>query len=139
MSSQHPARRAVVLAVDDEAAIRQLVRHILERYRYEVVEASSGEHALDLVKDRPRLDIVIADLVIPGLQGDEMVQRICAQRPDLKVLYLTGHADRLFDRLGTLPTGHACNSARTVVPTMGLFGVSGDDDVHGRLENSACA
>jgi len=83
------------------------VRRVLESYWYEVVEASSGEEGLHVFRDLLRLDLVIADLVMPGLQGDEMVQRISAQRPHVKVLYVTGYADTLFDRLGTLPKGQA--------------------------------
>ena len=105
--SENQATRAVVLVVDDEDAIRAMVRRILEMYRYEVVEASNGEHALEVLKEHPGVGLIVADVSMPGLQGDEMAQRMRAERPDLKVLNVTGNSDTLFDRLGSLWNGQA--------------------------------
>src|SRR5258706_9761229 len=70
---------------------------MLDGAGYEAAEASSGLEAIEfLANDRP-LDLLIADLDMPELGGDEMVRRIRATRPDLKVLYVTGRIDRLMD------------------------------------------
>jgi DNA-binding response OmpR family regulator len=74
-----------VLVVDDEAPIRQLERRVLEDDGYGVMEADSGLEAIDLLSNGAPLALLIADLDMPGLGGDE------------KVLYVTGHIDRLMD------------------------------------------
>ena len=95
MSSNHP--RPVVLVVDDEAPIREIERRILDRGGYHVIEASSAAEALTSLEDGKPIDLLIADLDMPEVSGDEMVRRIRSLRPDLKVLYVTGHIDRLMD------------------------------------------
>ena len=86
-----------VLVVDDEALIRQISRRTLEAHGYLVTEAASGLAAIELLSHGTPLDLLIADLDMPELTGDEMVRRIRAVRPDLKVLYVTGHIDLLMD------------------------------------------
>lgn len=97
----------VVLVVDDEEAIRQMARRILEMGGYRVIEASNGTEALALLADNRPFDLLMADLEMPGLTGEEMARRIRAARPDLKVLYVTGHIDRLFDQRPRLWEGEA--------------------------------
>jgi CheY-like chemotaxis protein len=83
--------------VDDEAPIRQVARRILEGEGYQVTEASNGLEAIELLSKGTSLDLLMADLDMPDLSGDEMVRRIRATRPYLKVLFVTGHIDRLMD------------------------------------------
>jgi CheY-like chemotaxis protein len=96
-----------VLIVDDLAPMRQLERRILEKAGYQVMEASDGPAAIALLEDDRRLDLLVADLEMPDLMGDEMARRIRAKRPDLKVLFVTGHADRLFEDRQLLWEGQA--------------------------------
>jgi CheY-like chemotaxis protein len=91
------ADRPVVLVVDDEAPIRQIERRLLEQAGYQVIDASGAAEALALLHDGKEIDLLIADLEMPGVSGDEMVRRIRAERPDLKVLYVTGYIDHLMD------------------------------------------
>jgi len=86
-----------VLVVDDEAPIRQLARRILEAEGYLVHEAGDGLEAIAQLSGGAAVDLLLADLDMPHLGGDEMVRRIRSTRPDLKVLYVTGHIDRLMD------------------------------------------
>lgn len=86
-----------VLVVDDEPLIRQISRRTLEAHGYLVTEAATGPDAIELLSHGTPLDLLIADLDMPELTGDEMVRRIRAARPDLKVLYVTGHIDLLLD------------------------------------------
>ncbi len=88
---------ATVLVVDDEEAIRQIERRVLEDAGYTVTEASRGLNAIEMLSNGAPLQLLIADLDMPGLSGDEMVARIRKLRPDLKVLYVTGHIDKLMD------------------------------------------
>jgi CheY-like chemotaxis protein len=88
---------AVILLVDDEPAVRAVQRRTLEGEGYVVTEAGSGLEGIAAL-DRPaKFDLLLADLDMPGLGGDEMVRQIRIKRPDLPVLYVTGHIDRLMD------------------------------------------
>lgn len=89
--------RLSVLVVDDEAPIRQVARRVLEGEGYQVAEASGGLEAIAILSSGTPLDLLLADLDMPELSGDEMVRRIRTTRPDLKVLYVTGHIDALMD------------------------------------------
>jgi CheY-like chemotaxis protein len=86
-----------VLVVDDEDAMRALERRVLTDSGYQVVEASDGQQALDYLSTDQPLALLIADLDMPVLAGDAMVSKVRALRPDLKVLFVTGHIDRLID------------------------------------------
>src|SRR2546428_1520307 len=90
------ANGPLVLVVDDEPPIRQMERRILEKGGYRTMEASGGEEAIAMLT-AINPDLLIADLDMPGLAGEEMVRRIHVVRPNLKVLYVTAHIDRLLD------------------------------------------
>ena len=89
--------RLSVLVVDDEAPIRQVARRVLEGEGYQVAEASGGLEAIAILSSGTPLDLLLADLEMPELNGDEMVRRIRTTRPDLKVLYVTAHIDMIMD------------------------------------------
>jgi CheY-like chemotaxis protein len=101
------AAEPLVLVVDDEEAIRQLERRILEGGGYRVIEASKAGEALAMLERDLQVDLLIADLQMPDLGGEEMVRRIRRGRPDIKVLYVTGHIDELMDERSTLWEGEA--------------------------------
>jgi len=86
-----------VLVVDDEATIRALERRVLQESGYDVAEAADGQQALDYLSHGQPLALLVADLDMPVLSGDKMVSRVRAMRPDLKVLFVTAHIDRLMD------------------------------------------
>lgn len=99
MMNTHNETPAVltVLVVDDEAPIRVVQRRVLEDDGYCVLEAADGAQGVELLAGEVHLDLLIADLDMPVLSGDEMVRCIRLARPDLRVLYVTGHIDRLMD------------------------------------------
>jgi two-component system cell cycle sensor histidine kinase/response regulator CckA len=88
----------VILAVDDEPGVLALVRRCLgDDKRITLIEASSGKEALERIANGPALDLLMTDLRMPEMKGDELARQVRTREPDLKVLYLTGHADHLFD------------------------------------------
>jgi two-component system, cell cycle sensor histidine kinase and response regulator CckA len=99
--------RPRVLVVDDEDRIRQIEARILEAGGYQVEEASSAHEAFAMIDAAGAPDLLIADLDMPELSGEQMVQHIHASRPNLKVLYVTGNIDRLLDARSLLWDGEA--------------------------------
>ena len=91
---KHP----VILVVDDEAPLRIAVRKILEPCGYQVLEAEDGARAVAMLRDDIPVDLLLADLEMPELKGDELAIQLRATRPELKVLYVSGYIERLFAR-----------------------------------------
>jgi CheY-like chemotaxis protein len=86
-----------ILAVDDEPGVLALVRRCLDDQRVTLTEALSGKDALAQIAKGPALDLLITDLRMPEMEGDELARQVRLRDRDLKVLYLTSHADRLFN------------------------------------------
>ena len=101
------AKKWTVLVVDDETPMRALERRILENGPYEVLEAPGARDAFAILESRQHVDLLIADLDMPELSGEEMVMRIRAARPGQKVLYVSGNVDRLLDARKILGHGEA--------------------------------
>lgn len=87
-----------VLIADDEPGMRELVKRFLADARFEIMEAASGMEALAAAPDAKKIDLLITDEMMPEIEGHELSRRMRLQNPDLKVLYLTGHSDHLFDK-----------------------------------------
>ena len=83
---------AVILLVDDEEPFRALTAMFLRDIGYSVVEAGSAEAAYTLAHSVERLDLVITDLVMPGASGQSLAARLHAERPELRMLFITGDA-----------------------------------------------
>lgn len=84
-----------ILFVDDEFLILAFAKESLERHGYRVTTAISEAEALEaLNRPGPPVDVVIADVIMPGLSGPELVRCMLERRPDLKVLFTTGFSDR---------------------------------------------
>lgn len=88
------ARAVRVLLADDHTLVRGGIRRILEGQPgvQVLAEAADGEAALALVREHPEADILVVDLTMPGLDGNEVLKAAKALRPDLKVVVLTMHA-----------------------------------------------
>src|ERR1700722_5557297 len=80
-----------VLVVDDEPEIRKLVTAMLARNGYRVLSADSGENALRLFKTNPDTDLLLTDVVSPGMSGPMIADQISALKPDIKVLFMSGY------------------------------------------------
>ena len=85
-----------ILAVDDEPGVLALVRRCLDDERVTLSEAAGGKEALEYIATGKPLDLLITDLRMPEMEGDELARRVRTLEPELPVLYLTSHADRLF-------------------------------------------
>ena len=101
------ANKATVLVVDDEPRTRELERRILETGPYIVLEASGADEAFSVLAKGQKIDLLIADLEMPGLTGEEMVAKIRSRLPGQKVLYVSGVVDRLLDARKILGDGEA--------------------------------
>jgi two-component system, cell cycle sensor histidine kinase and response regulator CckA len=98
-----------ILVVEDEDAIRHLVRRLLRNAGYEVLEAASGAEALERLRD-PRTDpvhMVLTDLVMPGMSGTQLAVELGRTHPDVKILLATGYSIEAVS--GRLPTDRGWN------------------------------
>jgi len=93
---------ATILIVDDEEPIRRLVDRILQSAGYITRLAASGADALAIADGPGPIDLMVTDMMMPEMNGDEVARRLRQKYPALKVLYYTGFADRLFDEKGTM-------------------------------------
>jgi PAS domain S-box-containing protein len=99
---------ATILLVEDERPVRSTVRRLLERHGYQVLEAANGQDALALVTARGgEIDLVLSDMVMPGMGGTELAGRVRSLKPSLPVLLMTGYTEEAITRAGERPLdGH---------------------------------
>jgi two-component system cell cycle sensor histidine kinase/response regulator CckA len=108
VAPQEETRLETILVVEDEAGIRALVRKILRRQGYEVLEASNGDEALIVCQQHAgTLDLLITDVMMPQMGGRELVDRMREQCSGMKVLYVSGYTDDPSIYSGNFPPGTA--------------------------------
>ncbi len=90
---------ARILLVEDEEAVRAFAGRALEARGYTVYQAASGQEALDLISglDQP-VDLVISDVVMPGMDGPTLLRELRGRQPDLKIIFVSGYAEDAFER-----------------------------------------
>jgi nitrogen-specific signal transduction histidine kinase len=93
-----------VLLVEDEEMVRDLAKEILTLRGYDVLPAASAESALELAAGLGKVDLVLTDLVMPGLNGRELTDRLRARWPELNVLYMSGYSENVLENR-ELPAG----------------------------------
>jgi two-component system cell cycle sensor histidine kinase/response regulator CckA len=91
-----------ILIVDDELGVRKFVQRVLDEAGYRTTVATSGAEAIKIVSESPAIDLLLTDLKMPEMDGDELAAKLRGPNPDLKVLYLTGFSDALFKQRGSL-------------------------------------
>jgi CheY-like chemotaxis protein len=85
---------ATLLLVEDEVGIRLMTRKYLESLEYTVLEADSGEQALTIFNEhKDEIQLLITDMIMPGIRGDELVRRIREERPYIPAIYISGYVD----------------------------------------------
>jgi two-component system cell cycle sensor histidine kinase/response regulator CckA len=102
------AAKKTVLVVDDEPEIRKLVSAMVAKFGYAVLTADSGEHAMTLYKNhKGHLELLITDVVQPGMSGPMLADKLTALQPDLKVLYISGYDNTHVVQHYVVERGHA--------------------------------
>jgi PAS domain S-box-containing protein len=94
-----------VLVVEDEFVVRELIVEVLKELGYSTLEAEDGPAALKILQSSQRVDLVISDIGLPGLNGRQIVEAARATRPSLKVLFMTGYAENAAMAAGFLEPG----------------------------------
>ena len=97
-----PQRPVNALVVDDEDGVRRFVERVLQEAGYTTSTAADGPEAIEVASKLETLDILVTDVMMPQMTGDELARRLRLDRPSLKILYLTGFSDRLFKEKVTL-------------------------------------
>ena len=82
-----------VLLVEDEPMVRTVAERALTRHGYSVITADNGEDALKVLDKGEPIDLLVSDVVMPGMDGPTMVREARKSRPDLKILFISGYAE----------------------------------------------
>lgn len=86
-----------ILLVEDETPVRTFAARALGNKGYKVLEADSGETALDIINQQGEaIDIIISDVIMPGMTGPDMVVKVLESYPDIKVIFISGYAEDAF-------------------------------------------
>jgi CheY-like chemotaxis protein len=101
------ADKKTILVVDDEPEVRKLVGAMVSGSGYHVLTADSGEHALTLYKNNQPIDLLITDVVAPGMSGPMLADKLTELQPDLKVLYISGYDNTNVVQKYVVEKGHA--------------------------------
>ena len=95
-----------ILLVEDEPNLRRLAQQYLEKQGYRILEAEDGAAALQIVDGHQgKIDLLLTDVVMPGMNGRELSAQITAQRPEIRVLYMSGYTENAIGHDGLLETG----------------------------------
>jgi two-component system cell cycle sensor histidine kinase/response regulator CckA len=101
-----PPGTETILVVDDEASIRYLVCDTLQSLGYTMIEAADGEAALAICKTAGlTIDLLLTDVIMPGMGGKELADAVRAIQPDVKVLFMSGYTDEVIAHQGVLEPG----------------------------------
>jgi PAS domain S-box-containing protein len=92
-----------ILVVEDEAALRAVIRRLLEASGYTVLLAGNGEEALRVAAEhKGDIDLLLTDVVMPRMNGKQVAEELCRRRPSLNVLYMSGYTGNVISQQGTL-------------------------------------
>ena len=105
-AAEAPRGTETILVVEDEQAVRMLIRTILEAHGYSVLEAHRGKEALEILQERTEpIDLMITDVVMPEMSGRELAEFATVLAPRMKVLYISGYTDDAIVQHGVLGPG----------------------------------
>jgi PAS domain S-box-containing protein len=95
-----------ILLVEDNEQVRDLTRAILRRQGYEVIQAANGEEALAVLDGRPEpIHLLLTDVIMPGMSGKDLFNRVVKRVPRVKVLYMSGYTDNVIAHRGVIDKG----------------------------------
>jgi len=91
-----------ILLVDDEESLRLVVTHFLsEELGYNILPAGSAEEALSLIESYSgTIDLLLTDVLLPGMSGSELAAKLLSAHPNLKIMYISGYPDHTLEGLG---------------------------------------
>jgi PAS domain S-box-containing protein len=101
MLSQSPDGNESILLVEDDPSLRELIRDSLQSRGYDVLAAGNGVDAVQLAQEQ-RIDLLLTDVIMPGMSGPEVAERITTMRPGTRVLYMSGYTDDKLAHAGIL-------------------------------------
>jgi CheY-like chemotaxis protein len=107
-----------VLVVDDEPVVRSLIVEVLEDLGYRALEAADGPTGLKILQSRVRIDLLITDVGLPGINGRQLADQARERRPELQVLFITGYAENATLAHGFLDPGMAMITKPFAVDTL---------------------
>jgi two-component system, cell cycle sensor histidine kinase and response regulator CckA len=99
--------RKTILVVDDEPEIRKLVGAMVGQFGYNALTADSGEHALTLYKNHGPIELLITDVVAPGMSGPMLADKLTALQPGLRVLFISGYDNTHVVQKYVVEKGHS--------------------------------
>ena len=100
-----PRGTETILLVEDETAVRELASEFLKAGGYTILEACDGAEAVTIAsRHSGRIHLLLTDMVMPHMNGAELASKLCASRPDLRVLYMSGYAEFSGANEGRTPT-----------------------------------
>jgi len=103
VAGETPKGRETVLLAEDEDAVRDIAREFLQLSGYTVIEASDGAGALALAeKHNGPIHLLVTDMIMPGMTGRELAQRLLEKRPELKIVFMSGYTEYTSNRQGTI-------------------------------------
>lgn len=119
-----------VLVVDDEGTVRRFAVRVLQREGYDVFEARDGAEALEIVRDRRlSIEVVVSDIVMPRLNGVELMEALSSSHPSLPVILMSGYASTALSEMGIVSP---CSVIPKPFPAERLV-----DEVHRCIKRSA--
>ncbi|MGJ5813584.1 ATP-binding protein [Paludibaculum fermentans] len=102
-----PVGNETILAVEDQDEVRSFVVTVLEAHGYRVLPASNGDEALSLAGEAGHIDLLLTDVIMPGMNGRALAEKLGERQPGLKVLYTSGYAEAVIVSRGVLEPGLA--------------------------------
>jgi DNA-binding NtrC family response regulator len=94
--AQMAQKKRTILLVEDEELVNSLLSEVLQRHGYDVLSCSHPQTGIELCRSRPdEIDLLLTDMIMPGMNGREMVSRIVAGAPKLRVIFMSGAGDQV--------------------------------------------
>lgn len=101
-----PPGNEAIMVVDDDATIRRMIRDTLEPLGYTIIEADCSESALAIMeKTGERVDLIVTDLIMPGMNGRELIDAVRREQPHIRSILMSGYTDNMIDRHGVAEPG----------------------------------
>ena len=92
--------------MEDEAVVRELTRRVLLDLGYRVMIAAEGEEALRLAADPTvEIDLLVSDVIMPGMNGKQLYEKLCERRPGLRVIFMSGYTSNILSPIGVTGPG----------------------------------